>query len=137
MKTDNFLCSTNYINKWVKEAELYEDIVNFLWKHKEDIKYIETKLINDTTYHYFQYKDKEIDVSHYSWQNSNEYNLTVGDVWFCTYSHTQSEAYKKICKYLHDKGIKKVCELNRKKEKEREQESIKRLKKLLVELKND
>ena len=64
----------------IQEQKLYKNIVEILLKNKDKIEYVESKLINNTTYHYFKYKNKEIDICKYNWETSaDKYNLTVDD----------------------------------------------------------
>lgn len=132
-----------FINGWssvselskedIQERQLYKNIVEILLKNKDKIIYIESKLINNTTYHYFKYKDKEIDICQYDWKESaDKYNLTVDDIWFIG-SNSFSFEYLNLCEYLCKLGENKEFDERVKKSKE---ESKKIHNKVVEKLKN-
>lgn len=117
----------------IQERKLYKNIVEILLKNKDKIEYIESKLINNTTYHYFKYKGKEIDICQYDWKESvDKYNLTVDDIWFSG-SNSFSFKYLDLCKYLWKLGEDKEFDERLKKSKE---ESIKISNKTINKLEN-
>lgn len=102
----------------IKERDLYKNIVEILLKNKDKIEYIESKLINNITYHYFKYKNKEIDICKYDWkENADNYNLTVDDIWFFG-SNSFSFEYLDLCEYLYKLGEDKEFDERVKKSKE-------------------
>lgn len=117
----------------IQERELYQKIVEILLKNKEKIEYVESKLINTTTYHYFKYKDKEIEICQYNWtKDADRYNLTVDDIWFFG-SNSFSFEYLDLCKYLYKLGEDKYFDVIVKKSKE---ESAKRYSERMQKLEN-
>jgi len=117
----------------IQEQKLYKNIVEILLKNKDKIEYVESKLINNTTYHYFKYKNKEIDICKYNWKESaDKYNLTVDDIWFIG-SNSFSFEYLDLCEYLCKLGEDKEFDERLKKSKE---ESIKISNEIINKLEN-